>query len=141
MGLNRTDWILFLWAPLVLGTLWGAWQGRRDRFSIAVLLAAPISSTVLIVVGMMAVEILRRILFGGPPFNPNNTDLLTFVAVMLATPFLYGFGLLCFGAVPAFLGSTAGQLVKLCIWRIRSRVSGPSAGDHAAAARKHELHG
>jgi hypothetical protein len=133
MDWKRTDWILFLWAPLLLGVLWGAWQGRRDRFSFSVLLVAPIFSTVVIVAAILAVAILNRIVFGGPPINPNNTDLV----ILLAVPFVYGFGFFLFGAVPALVGSAAGELGKLCvvsgIRRIGRRdIQGePGTADHA----------
>ena len=104
------DWILRFWAPLVLGALWGAWQGRRDRFSFSVLLVAPIFSAVLLVGAMMAVGILS-----GTLVNPNNPT--PFVVTLLATTFLYGFGFFFWGAVPALLGSAAGQLGKLWVRR------------------------
>jgi len=102
------DWILLFWAPLVFGALWGAWQGHRDRFSFSVLLVAPIFSAVLIVGAMMAVGILS-----GTLVNPNNPGPL--VVTLLATTFLYGFGFFLLGAVPALLGSAAGQMGKLWV--------------------------
>ena len=105
------DWILFVWAPLVLGALWGAWQGRRDRFSFSVLLVAPIFSAVLFVGAMMAVGILS-----GALVNPNNPEPLVLkLLTLLVTTFAYGFGFFVLGAVPALLGSAAGQLGKFWV--------------------------
>jgi hypothetical protein len=119
------SWVLFFWAPLVLGALWGAWQGRRDRFSFSVLLAAPIFSAGLLagaIVAVMAADMLCRTPSGTP--NPNNTDLLGLVAVLLAAIFGYGVGFFLFGAVPAVLGSTAAQLGKLWVVHRHSGICG-----------------
>jgi hypothetical protein len=107
------NWILFLWAPLALGALWGAWQGRRERFSFVVLLTAPIFSAVLITGAMLAVAIVS----GSLRVNPNNPEplVLQWLSGVLGIIFLYGFGIFLFGAVPALVGSAAGQLTKRCM--------------------------
>ncbi|QDU28934.1 hypothetical protein ETAA8_40400 [Anatilimnocola aggregata] len=93
---------------VALGLLWGACLGRRDYFSFPILMAAPIFSGVLIV-GCLAVVWTagerERVI------NPLDwRGLITTIVV---------YGSLCMlgGAVPALLGSSAGQLVKL--WLLR----------------------
>ena len=104
-------WILLLTAlltaPFALGLLWGAGLGRRDYFSFPVLMAAPIFSGVLIV-GVLAVAYTA----GEVGVNPNHTW-----QSLMATIVVYGGACMLGGAVPAVLGSSAGQLVKLWLFR------------------------
>ena len=103
-------WILLLTAllaaPFALGLLWGAGLGRRDYFSFPVLMAAPIFSGVLIV-GVLAVVYTDENVN-----NPNHTW-----QSLMATIVVYGGACMLGGAVPALLGSSAGQLVKLWLFR------------------------
>lgn len=101
----------FFWVPLVLGALWGAWQGRRDRFSFAVLRTAPILSAALIVGVVLAVSI-----FNGPA-HVNQKPLADRVVMWLAAAVVWGFGAFLVGAVPARVSSAAAQLCKLWVAR------------------------
>jgi hypothetical protein len=93
----------------------GCMQGRRDGFSFSVLLVAPIFSAVLIVGAIMAMTVMSAAgILSGPPVNPNHSLVLT-VSMWLASAFLYGSGIFLYGAVPALLGSAAGQLGKLWV--------------------------
>jgi hypothetical protein len=116
--------VLLLVAPLVLGAVWGAWRGRRDRFSFEVLLAAPLFSALVIIVvfgAAVAVDILSG---GGDPNSPNahalaraKRDPVGAIGTWLATAVLYGSGTCLVGAVPALAGSAVGQLRKLSMAR------------------------
>ncbi len=120
--------ILFLWAPLVIGTVWGAWRGHRDRFSFPVLFIAPLVSGVLTCGVMVAVGILSDKARG----NPDRPDRF---AYWLATTYLLGPGICFFGAVPALVGSATGQLIKL--WgssRLRGRGEFPDIQAESGAA-------
>ena len=95
-------------ASFALGLLWGACLGRRDYFSIPILMAAPIFSGVLIVGGLAVTWIAgerERVIH-----PPDWLGLITTIVV-------YGGVCMLVGAVPALLGSSAGQLVKLRLFR------------------------
>ena len=99
-------------APFALGLLWGACLGRRDYFSFPVLMAAPIFSGVLIVGGLAVAWTAgerERVI------NPPDWQAL------IATIVVYGGLCMLGGAVPALLGSSAGQLVKLSLFRCDER--------------------
>ena len=104
-----------LFAPLVLGALWGAWRGPRARFSASVLLTAPFVWGILITSLLFAVAITDYTLIS--PVPPKNAN----------SPWwwigLVGWGIIFFlwGVVPAILGSAAGQFVKLSVVRCFSR--------------------
>lgn len=99
-------WLLLLMAPFALGLLWGAGLGRRDYFSWLVLLGAPIFSGVLIV-GALAVIYTDE--------NRSNPNLSW--PSQLVTIVVYGGASFVAGAGPALLGSSAGQFVKLWLFR------------------------
>ena len=91
-----------------LGLLWGACLGRRDYFSFPVLMAAPIFSGVLIVGGLAVTWTAgerERVI------NPPDWG------TVIVTIVVYGGFCMLVGVVPALLGSSAGQLVKLWLFR------------------------
>jgi hypothetical protein len=96
-----------------LGLLWGACLGRRDYFSFTLLLAAPIFSGALIVGGLAVVWTAserERVI------NPPDWE------TVIVTIVVYGGFLMLGGAIPALLGSAAGQLAKLWLFRPAERV-------------------
>src|SRR5712692_10391580 len=105
------EWLLCLFAPLVLGGIWGFSLGSRDRFSIGLLVAAPVTSAVLACGGIVTVGLLA----GRAPINPHNPNPL--IVQWLAFTCLYAPGIFLLGAVPAALGSAAGELAKLYLDR------------------------
>jgi len=103
-------------ASFALGLLWGACLGRRDYFSFPILVGAPIFSGVL-VVGSLAVAWTagerERVI------NPPDWQGL------IVTIVVYGGACMLGGAVPALLGCSAGQLLKLRLFR-RDERKGPT---------------
>ena len=100
--------LFLLAAPVALGLFWGACLGRRDYFSWPLLMAAPLFSGVL-TVGSLAViwTASERERLINPP---NWTTVITTIVV-------YGGMCALAGAIPALLGSSAGQLIKLWLFR------------------------
>jgi hypothetical protein len=110
-GFVSMEWLLCVFAPFMLGAIWGLALGSRDRFSIAVLVAAPLMSVALVCGGIVIVGVLS----GEAPINPDNPNPL--IVQWLAFTCLYALGIGAFGAVPAMLGSAGGELAKLAIVR------------------------
>ena len=95
-------------ASFALGLLSGAALGRRDYFSFPVLTAAPIFSGVLIVGGLAVTWTAgerERVI------NPPDWG------AVIVTIVVYGGFFMLVAAVPALVGSSAGQLVKLRLFR------------------------
>jgi hypothetical protein len=105
------EWLLCVFAPFMLGAIWGLAIGSRYRFSIAVLVAAPLISVALVFSGIVIVGVLS----GEAPINPDNPNPL--IVQWLAFTCLYALGIGAFGAVPAMLGSMGGEFAKLLIIR------------------------
>jgi len=99
-------WIILLTAPAVLGLLWGAALGRRDYFSIGVMLVAPLFS------GGLIVGVLGLFYVNENVNNPNHTW-----QSLAATIVVYGSAYMVAGAIPTVVGSSAAQFAKLCLFR------------------------
>ena len=102
--------ILILCVPLLIGGMWGFWQARSHRFSLAVLLTAPRVSAALLGVVFAMMNMLD------PPGPVMARPLSERITIYLATGCLYGAGFGLFGAVPALAGSAGTQLFML--WAI-----------------------
>jgi len=109
---ERMEWLiwilLLLGAPFAFGLLWGVWRGNRTYFSSSVLALAPIFSGVSTVVGWLAVAFLA----GEQVVNPH---IPAWQSLMITCGF-YGGIVMLIGALPALLGSAAGQWGK--IWAV-----------------------
>ena len=108
--------ILILCVPLLIGGMWGGWQARSHRFSLAVFLTAPLVSAALIGVMFAMMNMLD------PPDPVIAKSLSERITIYLATGCLYGAGFGLFGAVPALVGSAGTQLFML--WASNRRGSG-----------------
>jgi hypothetical protein len=117
--------IVLLCAPFVLGGLWGAtWQrGRGQGFSMPVLVTAPMFSA-----GVMGIIIATGTVFYAPFRGPQRSGDAT-VELWIWTAIGYGLSSGLLGAVPALVGSAAGQLGKLRLSPGDSRMPRSGSGD------------
>jgi hypothetical protein len=107
VGEAGVEIIFILCVPLLIGGMWGLWQARSHRFSLAVFLTAPLVSAALIGVVFAMMNMLD------PPDSVITRPWGERITIYLATGCLYGAGFGLFGAIAALVGSAGTQLIML----------------------------